>query len=81
MFLGSVSIDLGYMRASIQKLDNFLKENMKEALKAIEDGRFAEKWIAEFKNGCPNLLARRAALAEHPVEKVGTEIRALFEQG
>jgi ketol-acid reductoisomerase len=58
-----------------------VKENMKEALKAIEDGRFAEKWIAEFKNGCPNLLARRAALAEHPVEKIGTEIRALFEQG
>lgn len=58
-----------------------VKENMKAALKRIEDGTFAKEWIAEFKQGAPNLLAKREALADHPVEKVGKEIRALFERG
>lgn len=58
-----------------------VKEAMKVALTEIEDGTFARKWIAEFENGCPNLLAKREALGEHPVEKVGSEIRGLFEQG
>jgi ketol-acid reductoisomerase len=58
-----------------------VKEAMKVALTEIEDGTFARKWIAEFENGCPNLLAKREALGEHSVEKVGSEIRGLFEQG
>jgi ketol-acid reductoisomerase len=53
---------------------------MKEALKAVEDGSFAKAWIAEARNGAPNLLARRKALGDHPVEVVGREIRALFER-
>ena len=57
-----------------------VKENMKKALTAIEDGSFAEKWIAEFKQDCPNLLATREKLAEHPVEIVGKQIRSMFER-
>lgn len=58
-----------------------VKERMKQALKEIEDGTFARNWIAEFKKDCPNLLAKREALADHPIEKVGKEVRALFEKG
>jgi len=58
-----------------------VKVAMKKALTDIEDGTFAKEWIAEFKQGCPNLLKKRAALSDHPVEKVGKNIRGLFERG
>ena len=50
-----------------------------EAMASIEDGTFAREWMEEADNGCPNLLAKREALADHPVEKVGVGIRSLFE--
>ena len=34
--------------------------------------------MEECKNGQKNFLATRAKLAEHPVEKVGTELRAMM---
>jgi len=61
-------------------IDAGVKARMKEALKAVEDGSFAKAWIAEARNGAPNLLAKRKALGDHPVEVVGREIRALFER-
>jgi ketol-acid reductoisomerase len=61
-------------------IDDGAKDRMREALKAIEDGSFAKKWIAESKNGCPNLLAKRQALADHEIEKTGARIRDLFER-
>jgi len=62
-------------------IDEKAKDVMRQALKAIEDGSFAKAWIAESRNGCPNLLAKREALGEHPIEVVGREIRELFERG
>ena len=56
-----------------------VKVAMKKALEAIENGTFAKDWMAEADNGAPVLLAKREALADHPIEKVGKEIRALFE--
>ena len=61
-------------------IDAGVKARMKEALKAVEDGSFATAWIAEARNGAPNLLAKRKALGDHPVEVVGREIRSLFER-
>ena len=56
------------------------KERMKESLRRIESGEFARKWIAEARNGAPVLKAKRAALADHPAEIVGKQIRSLFEK-
>ena len=53
---------------------------MKESLKLIEDGTFAKEWLAESKNGAPNLLSKRKALGEHQVEITGKRIRELFEK-
>lgn len=61
-------------------IDDGVKQRMKEALKAIEDGSFAKKWIEESKNGCPNLLKKREELGNHPIEIVGKKIRELFER-
>ena len=35
-------------------------------------------WMNECKNGQKNFLATRAKLAEHPVEKVGANLRAMM---
>lgn len=57
-----------------------VKERMRQSLRDIKDGSFARKWIEEADNGTPNLLAARAACAEHPIEEVGRRIRKLFEK-
>ncbi|OGV51174.1 MAG: ketol-acid reductoisomerase [Lentisphaerae bacterium GWF2_44_16] len=57
-----------------------VKERMKASLKAVEDGSFAKVWLEESRKGAPNLLAKRKALGEHPVEIVGKKIRDLFER-
>lgn len=57
-----------------------VKERMKVALKEIENGTFAKNWLAEARNGAPNLLAKRKALGDHQVEIVGKQIRSLFER-
>ncbi len=51
------------------------KKNMKAVLDDIQDGTFAGKWIAENKNGRAFLNSKRAALAKHPMEVVGKELR------
>ncbi len=61
-------------------IDAGVKERMRESLKRIEDGTFAREWLAESRKGAPNLLAKRKALGEHPIEIVGREIRSLFER-
>ena len=57
-----------------------VKDAMRQALKDIECGKFAKEWMAEARSGAKNLLAKRAALAEHPVEVVGKKIRSMFEK-
>ena len=57
-----------------------VKERMKQALADIHSGKFAREWIAEARSGMPVLKAKRAALADHPAEITGKEIRRLFER-
>ncbi len=61
-------------------IDAGVKQRMKEALEAIEDGSFAKQWIAESRNGAPNLLRTREELGKHPIEVVGRRIREMFER-
>ena len=49
-----------------------------EVLEKIQSGKFTKEWMDECKNGQKNFLATRAKLAEHPVEKVGAELRAMM---
>ena len=54
------------------------KKRMKEVLSEIQSGKFTKDWMDECKNGQKNFLATRAKLAEHSVEKVGAELRAMM---
>jgi ketol-acid reductoisomerase len=82
---------LNYMRYSISDTAEFgdyvsgprvvgpdTKEEMKKILAEIKDGTFARRWIEENKNGRPNYLAHAAADRNHPIEKVGLELRKMM---
>ena len=57
-------------------IDADTKERMKGVLKDIQDGTFAKNWIAEYNAGLPNYKKFKQADMEHPVEKVGAQLRA-----
>ena len=48
---------------------------MKAFLQDIQDGTFAGKWIAENKNGLCFFNSKREALAKHPMEVIGKQLR------
>jgi ketol-acid reductoisomerase len=54
------------------------KAEMKKILGEIQSGDFAREWIAENENGRPNFNRLREAAAQHPIEKVGAELRAMM---
>ena len=49
-----------------------------QLLDDIQDGTFANTWILENLAGAPRFKASRATGAEHPIEKVGAELRAMM---
>jgi ketol-acid reductoisomerase len=54
------------------------KAEMKRVLADIQGGRFARDWMLENKVGQASFLATRRASADHPIEKVGAELRAMM---
>ncbi len=54
------------------------KAAMREILKEIQDGTFARNWIAENESGRHNFLKMREAGNDHPIEKVGKELRSMM---
>jgi len=53
---------------------------MKKMLKDVESGKFAREWARECKNGKPVLNKLQQEDFDHPIEKVGKEIRELFKK-
>jgi ketol-acid reductoisomerase len=51
---------------------------MKQLLKNIQDGTFAENWIRENREGIPNFQKRREDEMGHPIERVGAELRRMM---
>jgi len=54
------------------------RAEMAKILEEIRDGSFAEEWIAENRNGRPRYNELKARGEEHPIEKVGAELRAMM---
>lgn len=57
-------------------VDDSVKQRMKQVLAEIQDGTFAHEWTAEYAAGLPNYKKFRQADLEHPIEKVGAELRS-----
>ncbi|MDR2219122.1 MAG: ketol-acid reductoisomerase [Methylobacillus sp.] len=51
---------------------------MKECLKNIQNGEYAKRFILEGRTNYPEMTARRRLNAAHPVEQVGTQLRAMM---
>ncbi|MBU2514500.1 ketol-acid reductoisomerase [bacterium] len=54
------------------------RKAMKNVLKEIQDGTFAKNWLLENKVGQPNFKGLRKQSENHPIEKVGLELRKMF---
>jgi ketol-acid reductoisomerase len=61
-------------------IDESVKNRMRQVLKEIQDGTFAHKWLDENEMGRPNFNRYRQQAAEDPMEKVGTDLRALMNK-
>jgi len=54
------------------------KKEMKRVLDDIQSGDYAKRFILENRAGAPTLLSKRRLMAEHPIEVVGEQLRAMM---
>jgi ketol-acid reductoisomerase len=54
------------------------RAEMKRVLADIQNGSFAQRWIAENEAGRPEFKKLREASANHPIEAVGKRLRAMM---
>ena len=74
----SDTAEWGDLTSGPRVIDADVKATMKQLLTEIQDGTFAEKWVEESRSGRERFRALEAAGHEHPIEKVGKELRAMM---
>lgn len=55
-----------------------VRQAMQQVLQDIQSGKFAEEWINEYKCGMPRFTELRKEAANHPLEKVGADLRGMM---
>jgi ketol-acid reductoisomerase len=66
----------GDLKSGPRVVNDRTKKEMGKILKEIQKGKFAREWIEENKAGKPVYNKLMKADLEHPIEKVGAELRA-----
>ncbi|MFN8526624.1 MAG: ketol-acid reductoisomerase [Chloroflexota bacterium] len=74
----SNTAEYGDYYAGPRIIDENVRENMRQLLREIQDGTFAKTWILENMAGCTQLNMMREKGKDHPIEKVGAELRAMM---
>ena len=74
----SDTAEYGGLTRGDEIVDETARENMQEALEAVQDGSFAREWILENQAGRPSYTQHRQAEQAHDIEAVGERLRALF---
>jgi len=69
----------GDMVSGPRVVDASSRAAMKDVLKDIQDGTFARNWIAESENGMPEFKRMMRADLDHPIEKVGNDLRGRMD--
>src|SRR5436190_9975006 len=59
-------------------IDASVKKRMKQALKEIQNGKFAKNWVKEYQTGYKKYNALLKAGEKHGIEKTGEKLRALM---
>ncbi|EHM09370.1 ketol-acid reductoisomerase [Thermanaerovibrio velox DSM 12556] len=68
----------GDMIAGHRVVNHSSREAMKELLSDIQSGEFARRWIDENHSGRPNMSRWIRDESEHPIEKVGRDLRSMM---
>jgi len=55
------------------------REAMRSILGEIQNGTFARNWIAENEAGMPKFKQMMTADLQHPIEKVGADLRSRMD--
>jgi ketol-acid reductoisomerase len=58
-------------------IDDHVEENMRRALKAVQDGSFARRWIGEYEAGAKEFTRLMEECENLEVEKVGKKVRQM----
>ncbi len=75
----SNTAEYGDYRTGKRLITEETRKEMRKVLREIQDGTFVSEWMTENKSGkCAKFLATRALEAEHPLEKVGAELRQMM---
>ncbi len=69
----------GDMISGPRVVDDASRAAMKAILTDIQDGTFARNWIAESENGMPEFKRMMQADLNHPIEKVGADLRGRMD--
>ena len=74
----STTAEYGDMTRGPRVINEAVRAEMKKILGEIQSGQFAKEWVEENRAGLPNYKRLQQEGAEHPVEKVGAELRAMM---
>jgi ketol-acid reductoisomerase len=59
-------------------VDDHTRAAMRKMLQDIQTGEYAKSFIIENRAGAPTLMSRRRLTAQHPIEVVGEQLRAMM---
>lgn len=74
----STTAEYGDMTRGPRVINDSVRAEMKKILSEIQSGEFAAEWVEENRAGLPNYHRLQKEGSEHPVEKVGAQLRAMM---
>ncbi len=74
----SDTAEYGDLTRGPRVINSAVREEMKRILGEIQSGKFADEWVEENRTGRKHYKELQAAGREHPIEKVGAELRAMM---
>ncbi len=74
----SDTAEYGDYTAGPRIIDDHVRATLRQILTEIQNGEFAKRWILENQAGRPAFLAMRRREQEHPIEKIGKQLRSMM---
>ncbi|HNX39841.1 MAG TPA: ketol-acid reductoisomerase, partial [Methanothrix sp.] len=74
----SNTAEYGGMTRGQRIINEESRAEMQDILAEIQSGEFAREWILESQAGLPVKKSLEKIESEHPIEKVGAELRAMM---
>lgn len=74
----SATAHFGALDAGPRVIDSSVRARMKDVLREIQSGAFANRIITDAQQGSPKVAAHRTAATNHPMEDAGKQLRAML---